>query len=143
MITLEAERRSTKKGSINLDQRLAMGGSRDDTMNPRFGRHIVSEGKKDRDSRRGGRWKADQGQVIWIFQIDNGSNNLQEEYNELQAIDVDIVDVLRVEFDPSNNSGGPAAVEPKSEAVVDSTATSLASITSAPVVRRARDDMAN
>ena len=126
-----------------MDQRLAMGGSRDDTMTPRFGRHIVSEGKKDRNSRGCGRWKAGQGQVIWIFQIDNASNNLQEEYNKLLAVYMNIVDVLRVEFDASYNSGGPMAVKPKSEAVVDSTTTCLASVTSAPVVRRARDDMAD
>jgi len=143
MIALEAERRSTKKGSIDLDQRLAMGGSRDDTMDPRFGRHIVSEGKKDRNSRGGGGWKADQGQIVGIFQIHNRSNNLQEEYNKLEAVDVDIVGVLRIEFDASYNSWGPTAIEPKTKAIVDGTTTCLASVTSAPVVRRARDDMAD
>ena len=67
-----------------------MGQGRDDAVDPRLGRHIVSKGEKDENDRRNIGMETKQGQIVWVFQLNNASSNLQEEDNIFQAIDMHI-----------------------------------------------------
>jgi hypothetical protein len=67
MLALEADRRTSEESSMNLEQCLAVGRGRDDTVDPRFGGHVVGEGQKDWDDRGKVGGEAQQGQVMRGF----------------------------------------------------------------------------
>jgi hypothetical protein len=57
----------SEESSINLDQCLAMGRGRDNTVDPRFGRHVVGEGQEDWDNQGKVGGEAQQCQVMRGF----------------------------------------------------------------------------
>ena len=44
---------------------------------------------------------------------------MQEDHDELEAVDVDVIGVPRIKCGPTQDARAPAAIEPKLEAVVD------------------------
>jgi hypothetical protein len=56
---------------------------------------------------------------------------------------VNVIRVPRAELGASENAGNPAAIEPKTQCVVDSSATSEAGIAGTPVVWGAGHNVAN
>jgi hypothetical protein len=89
-------------------------------MNPGFGRDVISKSQQNRDCRKGKGWQTDKSWVVRGLHINDACNNLQEEHNELQAIDMDIVGMARAQADSGLDTSVPTAIEPKTKRVIDS-----------------------
>ena len=118
-VTVSAKVAAAEEFGVDLDKVLSAWRSRSNFISPLFGWRVIGPDEKGRDMGKpcGKEREESRGQRCprLVFEAGDGRGQLEDDDQELQAVDVDVVGVAGVELDSAPDVGAPIDCQPEPE----------------------------